>query len=145
MQWYGKTHLVMFGEYIPLASYIPGLREYIRSIGMGLTQGPGAQRLMVKDTAVSPSICIETAVERVTVNQLRELRAAGGMPDVLVTVTNDGWFDDSSVIDHHLRCANWWRWPVADRCFPRPTTVLRLGSIAMGKSSSGYRPDRPAT
>ncbi len=26
------------------------------------------------------------------------------MPDVVVTVTNDGWFDDSSVIDHHLRC-----------------------------------------
>ncbi len=105
VQWYGKTHLVMFGEYIPLASSIPGLREYIRSIGMGLTQGPGAQRLMVKDTTVSPSICIETAVERVTVNQLRELRRAGEMPDVLVTVTNDGWFDDSSVIDHHLRCA----------------------------------------
>ena len=27
------------------------------------------------------------------------------MPDVIVTVTNDGWFDDSSVIEHHLRCA----------------------------------------
>ncbi|HBV65076.1 MAG TPA: hypothetical protein DEF45_18870 [Rhodopirellula sp.] len=29
----------------------------------------------------------------------------GESPDVIATVTNDGWFDDTSVIDHHLRCA----------------------------------------
>jgi apolipoprotein N-acyltransferase len=105
LQWYGKTHLVMFGEYIPLVSYIPGLREYVRSMGMGLTPGPGPRPFQVNDTVVLPSICIETAVERVTVRQLRELQSTSEMPDVLVTVTNDGWFDDSSVIDHHLRCA----------------------------------------
>ncbi|MGI9472732.1 MAG: apolipoprotein N-acyltransferase [Rubripirellula sp.] len=102
--WYGKTHLVMFGEYIPIAPYIPGIRSLIPP-GMGLQKGPGAICLSVGDTVVSPNICIETAVERVTVRQMQTLDSNGGMPDVIVTVTNDGWFDDSSVIDHHLRCA----------------------------------------
>jgi apolipoprotein N-acyltransferase len=101
--WYGKTHLVMFGEYIPIAPWVPGLRSLIPP-GMGLQVGPGAQRFQVGETTVSPSICIETAVERVTLRQMREL-ASEGLPDVVVTVTNDGWFDDSSVIEHHLRCA----------------------------------------
>ena len=103
-QWYGKTHLVMFGEYIPLAPSIPGLRSLIPA-GMGLQQGDGGKLMRVGDTKVSPNICIETAVERVTVNQMHQFLEQGDMPDVVVTVTNDGWFDLSSVIDHHLRCA----------------------------------------
>lgn len=105
VDWYGKTHLVMFGEYIPLVSKIPGIREYIKSLGLGLATGPGAKRFSVNGTFVAPNICIETAVERVTVNQLASLYSRGEMPDAVVTVTNDGWFDNSSVIDHHLRCA----------------------------------------
>lgn len=108
--WYGKTHLVMFGEYIPIAPYIPWLRSLVPP-GMGLQIGPGAKRFRVGDTSVAPNICIETAVERVCVNHLASLRSqtalrsTDALPDVIVTVTNDGWFDDSSVIDHHLRCA----------------------------------------
>ena len=33
------------------------------------------------------------------------LNHLGQAADVVVTVTNDGWFDDSSIIQHHLRCA----------------------------------------
>ncbi len=101
--WYGKTHLVMFGEYIPIAPSIPGLRSLI-PLGLGVTPGPGAKRFGVGDTVVAPNICIETAVERVALNQLASY-ADDSIPDVIVTVTNDGWFDDSSVIDHHLTCA----------------------------------------
>ena len=103
-QWYGKTHLVMFGEYIPLAPSIPGVRSLIPA-GMGLQRGDGGKLFRVGETKVSPNICIETAVERVTVNQMRQFLRQDDMPDVIVTVTNDGWFDLSSVIDHHLRCA----------------------------------------
>ncbi len=102
--WYGKTHLVMFGEYIPILAYIPGLRSLVPP-EMGLKIGSGPKRFEINGVSVSPNVCIETAVERVTVNQLRQLRQNGGLPDVVVTVTNDGWFDDSSVIDHHRRCA----------------------------------------
>lgn len=102
-QWYGKTHLVMFGEYIPIAPWIPGIRNLIPP-GMGLTVGPGPRPMQVKGTTALPLICIETAVERIAVNQLAELRQTDQPIDVLVTVTNDGWFDDSSVVEHHLRC-----------------------------------------
>jgi apolipoprotein N-acyltransferase len=101
--WYGKTHLVMFGEYVPIVPHLPGLRSLVPP-GLGLQTGPGVKRLIVGDTSVAPNICIETAVERVTVNQMAALLAQDMMPDVVVTVTNDGWFDGSSVIDHHLRC-----------------------------------------
>jgi apolipoprotein N-acyltransferase len=72
---------------------------------IGLQTGPEAKRMQVGETSVSPNICIETAVERVTVNQLAWLRRRESLPEVIVTVTNDGWFDDSSVMEHHLRCA----------------------------------------
>lgn len=102
--WYGKTHLVMFGEYVPLIPYLPGLRSLVPP-EMGLQTGPGPQRFIVGETAVVPNICIETAVERVTINHVAQLLNRGESADVIVTVTNDGWFDDSSVIEHHLRCA----------------------------------------
>ena len=104
VEWYGKTHLVMFGEYIPILPWIPGLKSLVPP-SMGLNTGPGPSRMTIGDTIVAPNICVETAVERVCVNQMRALRSDGPLPDVLVTVTNDGWFDDSSVVDHHLRCA----------------------------------------
>ena len=102
--WYGKNHLVMFGEYVPLLPGIPGLRELIPA-GLGVTPGEGATVFEVNDTAIVPSVCIETAVERVMVNHLSELHSNQTRADVIVTVTNDGWFDDSSILDHHRRCA----------------------------------------
>ncbi|MCG8651672.1 MAG: apolipoprotein N-acyltransferase [Pirellulales bacterium] len=102
--WYGKTHLVMFGEYVPLVSHIPGVRSLVPP-GLGLQTGPGVKQMMVDQTAVSPNICIETAIERVTINQIATLNRQQTPANVIVTVSNDGWFDDSSVIDHHLRCA----------------------------------------
>ncbi|TWU34351.1 apolipoprotein N-acyltransferase [Novipirellula artificiosorum] len=103
-QWYGKNHLVMFGEYVPLIHAIPGLRSLVPD-GLMVTPGDGPTVFEVDGTNVLPLICIETAVERVAVDHLRRLRAEQTPTDVIVTVTNDGWFDDSSVIEHHLRCA----------------------------------------
>jgi apolipoprotein N-acyltransferase len=36
---------------------------------------------------------------------VEELREAGTPVDVLVNVTNDGWFRGSSILDFHLACA----------------------------------------
>lgn len=104
--WYGKTHLVMFGEYIPLVKHLPVVRDWVPQ-NLGLSVGPGAKRFSVGTITLCPNICIETAVERVPINHLRQLRsdADGGLPDAIVTVTNDAWFDDSSVVVHHKRCA----------------------------------------
>ncbi|MCO8122378.1 apolipoprotein N-acyltransferase [Stieleria sp. TO1_6] len=112
-QWYGKMHLVMFGEYIPLVKSIPIIRDWIPA-GLGLTAGDGTREFQVGPTKLCPNVCIETAVERVAINHMRQLRAQssgapsggeGGMPNAIVTVTNDAWFDDSSVVQHHKRCA----------------------------------------
>lgn len=104
--WYGKTHLVMFGEYVPLIKHVPVIRNWIPQT-IGLTTGEGPKRFDVGSLSLCPNICIETAVERVPINHLRQLRSTGeqGMPDAIVTVTNDAWFDDSSVVQHHKRCA----------------------------------------
>ena len=104
--WYGKTHLVMFGEYIPLIKQVPIVRSWVPQ-NVGLTQGDRPQRFRVGDLTLCPNICIETAVERVPINHLRTLRTTSkqGLPDAIVTVTNDAWFDDSSVVQHHKRCA----------------------------------------
>lgn len=102
--WYAKTHLVMFGEYVPILPHIPVLRSLVPP-GLGLKAGSGAKCFQINGVGISPNVCIETAVERVTVQQFRQLRNQQKLPDLIVTVTNDGWFDDSSVIDHHRRCA----------------------------------------
>jgi len=109
--WYGKMHLVVFGEYIPILPHIPGLRSLV-PLDLAVRVGPGTKKFLVGETLVAPNICIETAVERITVNHLASFlddspgaASADAIPEVVVTVTNDGWFDDSSVIDHHFRCA----------------------------------------
>ena len=102
--WYGKNHLVMFGEYIPLLSSIPYLKDLLPP-GMGLKAGSTAKPFDVNGVNLLPNICLETAVERVAVNHVRKLREQGQAVDAIVTVTNDGWFDRSSVVTHHLHCA----------------------------------------
>lgn len=104
VDFYAKNHLVMFGEYIPGIEYLPWIERWIPP-GMGVTPGAGPVAMRVGDQVLSPNVCIETAVERVTVNQIRQLLARGEHPTLIVNVTNDGWFDRTSVVEHHLRSA----------------------------------------
>ena len=101
--WYAKNHLVMFGEYIPLVRSIPVVRDWIPK-EIGISNGDGPEFFRVRGTTVAPNICIESAVERVTINHLRQLRQSEAIPEAIVNVTNDAWFDDSSVVQHHKRC-----------------------------------------
>lgn len=102
--WYGKTHLVMFGEYIPLIDYLPFLNRFIPP-GMGVARGDGPKSMVVGEVGLVPNICIETAVERVAPQHVAELTREQFSADAIVNVTNDGWFDRSSVVEHHLRCS----------------------------------------
>lgn len=103
---YAKNHLVMFGEYIPWIRSIPVLNNYVPA-GLGLDAGTEPAVFQIGSLGMLPNLCIETAVERVSVNHMRSLlgRDADSLPDVIVTLTNDAWFDRSSVVAHHLRCA----------------------------------------
>ena len=136
--YYAKTHLVMFGEYIPLIDYLPWIDRFVPP-GMGVLPGDGPVAMHIGDSIVSPNVCIETAVERVTINQVRQLIAAGSPPDWIVNVTNDGWFDRSSVVEHHLRCAQL----VAVGC-RRPVLIAANGGPTAWIDGSGRIVERLA-
>jgi apolipoprotein N-acyltransferase len=98
---YFKMHLVPFGEFIPLIDKIPLLaaltpyRDRIPSLSFGrdpITIALGSFRLL-------PTICFEDTIPQV-VNRFFPPGAAE--PDLIVNLTNDGWFHGSSELDMHL-------------------------------------------
>jgi apolipoprotein N-acyltransferase len=100
---YFKNHLVMFGEYMPLANWIPILRR-APVIGRGIDAGTEAVTMRIRDMKFAPSICFETTVPHYIRRQVRRLTESGQEPDALVNVTNDGWFFGTSCLDFHLAC-----------------------------------------
>lgn len=100
---YDKMHPVMFGEYVPLGNLFPWLYK-LHPMRVGLTAGSAPQIMQAGELALSPSICFENMVPQLVRRQVRQLQASGTPPDVLVTITNDGWFWGSSLLDVHLAC-----------------------------------------
>jgi apolipoprotein N-acyltransferase len=110
---YDKQKLVMFGEYVPFFDLWPALYQ-LTPMGEGLSRGERPQSFDVFRTPrnthpksiyrFSPSICFETVVPHLIRNQVRQLRDEGAEPDVLVNLTNDGWFWGSSELELHLIC-----------------------------------------
>ena len=101
---YHKHHLVMFGEYIPLLHWFPDLH---RALGLApLKAGSVDRAWQIGKASLVPSICFETMVPHRIRRQLAEVRRQQAIePDLLVNVTNDGWFRGSTMLDHHLASA----------------------------------------
>ena len=53
---------------------------------------------------IVPNICYESVPSHFIRGQVNALTAEGREPDVLVNLTNDGWFWGSSELDLHLMC-----------------------------------------
>jgi len=100
---YDKVHRVMFGEYVPLGEWFPWLYR-LTPMPEGLTPGTTPRTFEVGTTRVAPMICFENTVPHLVRRHVRQLAASGQSPDVLVTITNDGWFWGSSALDLHLAC-----------------------------------------
>ncbi len=100
---YYKTHPVMFGEYVPFAAYFSFL-NHLTPIAVGLSIGDGPKVFEVADLRLSPSICFESTIPHLIRGQLRELARRGSPADVLINLTNDGWFWGSGMLDLHFRC-----------------------------------------
>ena len=100
---YFKNHLVMFGEYVPLADWFPLLKR-IPAIGKGLIAGNESVVFDIQGVKLAPSICFESTVPHYIRDQVLKLKAAKKEPDVLVNLTNDGWFYGTSCLDFHLAC-----------------------------------------
>lgn len=100
---YHKQKLVIFGEYIPLAKWLPFLK-WLTPITDGWTPGDkavmfeltGRDELSRDPLRIAPLICFEDVFPG-TARQ-----AAQSSPDFLVNLTNDGWFSDSAEQWQHL-------------------------------------------
>jgi apolipoprotein N-acyltransferase len=96
---YHKRHLVMFGEYYPMRWLMNLLRGLINIPYADLSAGPDAQPLMqVGDYRLGVSICWEDVFSR---DILLSLPRA----NLLVNVSNDAWFGDSTAPHQHVQIA----------------------------------------
>jgi apolipoprotein N-acyltransferase len=100
---YHKMHGVMFGEYVPFGGWFPGIYDFVPIEGM--TEGNQAAAATVRGWTFCPSICFESTIPHLIRSQVLQLEKNGTRPDVLVNLTNDGWFYGSSILDLHLKCS----------------------------------------
>jgi apolipoprotein N-acyltransferase len=100
---YDKMHLVIFGEYVPLAGWFPWLQK-LTPLPFSIEAGGAPAVFSHQGLRFSPNICYENVLPQVIRRQVNAGIARGEGPDVLVNLTNDGWFWGSSELDMHLAC-----------------------------------------
>ena len=97
---YDKHHLVPFGEYVPLQ--LEKIFPFIANItggGSGFSAGLGAKTIHQENSfSFSPSICYEIIFPDKIID-------SSNRPDLLLNVTNDVWFGESSEAYQHLNMA----------------------------------------
>jgi len=101
---YYKMRPVIFGEYVPFGDVIPALYELF-PLPNGLSRGSTPVAWRVGNLRLSPSICFESTMPHLLRWHVAQLTRQGSPPDVLINLTNDGWFWGSSILDIQLNCA----------------------------------------
>jgi apolipoprotein N-acyltransferase len=92
---YDKVHLVPFGEYLPfprLFSFAGGLTKEVGEFQAGASRAP----LDAGGTRLGVFICYESVFP----GEVREFAQQGAQ--VLVNLSNDGWYGDSGAYAQHL-------------------------------------------
>lgn len=106
---YDKQHRVPFGEYVPLADTVPFLGSLIPYRGnFGIQAGRRGVAFDYKGLRFAPVICFEDTVPHVVRHSVQNAIAddpAHHKVDVLLNLSNDGWFHGSSELDQHLATA----------------------------------------
>lgn len=119
---YDKLHRVPFGEYIPLRDWFPFLAGASSfAAEMGIDAGSEVDVFTWQGRRLLPLICFEDTVPHLVRNMLQTAAAADpSVPpvDLLVNLTNDGWFRDSSEQEQHLITASF-------RCIESRTPMVR--------------------
>jgi apolipoprotein N-acyltransferase len=95
-QWYYKRRLVPFGEFFPVPAAV---REWMRLMNLPYSDfasgAPDQLPLSAAGEALAPTICYEDAYAS-------EQLALARDSTLLVNVTNDAWFGDSTAPHQHL-------------------------------------------
>lgn len=92
---YSKSHLVPFGEYVPLKKILPFLAPVVEAVGdfsPGVIQRP----LACQNARIGVLICFESIFPEIARKWVR-VKA-----NVLVNLTNDAWYGRSSAPYHSL-------------------------------------------
>lgn len=92
---YYKQHLVPFGEYVPIRSYLPFLEPLVESVG-DFTAGSNYEPLHAGSIKAGVLICFESIFPEIS---RREVEAGSNL---LVNLTNDAWYGRSSAPYHSL-------------------------------------------
>jgi apolipoprotein N-acyltransferase len=143
LQSYRKNHLVIFGETIPFVDSLPFLKaiyeqqsgaEYGGSFSPGGSFEPLVLPVGANRVGIIPSVCFEDTVPRL---KRRFVRPG---PQVIVNITNDGWFRESVAAAQHFANARF-------RAIELRRPMLRCAntgvSAAVDHTGSTAHPDHP--
>jgi apolipoprotein N-acyltransferase len=95
---YVKRHLVPFGEFIPLDETFPILQK-LSPVGVTCTPGAAPVHFRCNGFNISPLICFEDT-------DSPTVRSAAKGADLLLSASNDAWFDGSCEAEQHHREAS---------------------------------------
>ncbi|MFK7855512.1 MAG: apolipoprotein N-acyltransferase [Granulosicoccus sp.] len=123
---YRKRHLVPFGEYMPLRFILDFAARYIDIPMSDLAAGSGPHvPLQMQGTSIGVSICYEDVYGE----EMRALLPASGL---LVNVSNDAWFGDSSAPHQHEQKAQ-----MRAREFARPLVRVTNTGVSSAIDHNG--------
>ena len=96
---YYKTHLVPFGEYVPLAALLRGLIQFFDIPMSGFSAGAGDQALItIKGHKVVVTLCYEDVFAQDVIPQIPQSQ-------FMLNLSNNGWYGDSFAPHQHLEMA----------------------------------------
>ena len=102
---YHKLHLLPFGEYVPLLESMPwliGLTPYEEGYIPSMVPGPAPRFFELDGVRYATAICFEDTVPYVVRRSFRDTGPEERSPDVLLNLSNDGWFRGSSELRMHV-------------------------------------------
>ncbi len=92
---YNKTHLVPFGEYVPLQEFLPFVHRLVPAAG-DFSKGKSMDPIRLNKISSGILICYEVIFPEIARSQV--LNGA----DILINITNDAWYGYTSAPYQHL-------------------------------------------
>ena len=115
---YNKTHLLAFGEYLPLSQWFPAMKQWVPQIS-DFAHGTQPEVLsLTKELRFAPLICLEAIFP----SFVRKFVKQGAQ--FIITVTNDSWFGDTSSPYQHRMLHVW-------RAIENRTPMLRVANTGI--------------
>lgn len=94
--YYDKSHLVPFGEYLPFREYLPDFMRPIANVVGDIGKGEKYKTMRLEGFPnMAGSICYESIFPS-------EVIAKGNKPEILLVLANDGWYGISDGPYQHL-------------------------------------------